>query len=152
MSELPDAFCWHRYGPEGGMTVEQILRTKELQRQQGGNTFMWGVGQPITKKAIEKLLSTVRPDRPEVLFSPGQPKKYRVKWTRATEVLTGEPYDFPEGAEVISESDRPKPCHYALVCRSERPLASSSPTASPRPSRPTGRPAVPRRSPKPPTT
>ena len=40
----PKVFCWSKIGPEAGLTLDQIIRWKELQRSLSGGIFFWGVG------------------------------------------------------------------------------------------------------------
>jgi hypothetical protein len=43
---LPETFCWTRYGTESGSPIEAIILRKELERQVAG-VFCWGVGNAL---------------------------------------------------------------------------------------------------------
>ena len=126
--DLPDAFCWTKYGDEAGEAVSSILQRKETERAANGGTFLWGIGTSI-RPSLLKLLATV-PD-PEVIFSPmlSAPAAKDVSppavavWQRARGV-DGDPFELPAHTTVTSRlgtgarSER----HYALVCESSLPL------------------------------
>ena len=132
---LPDCFCWTRFGTEAAQTVEQIFSRKEEERLANDGTFLWGIGNAIGP-SVGALLR--RTSDPEVLFSPikGPPKSLDVApasvvaWALG-ETLDGSAFALPQYSLVTS---RYNPCspgrvHYALVCYSERPLGSSGAAA-----------------------
>jgi hypothetical protein len=55
MRELPEAFCWTKYGAEAGEAASSILRRKELERLATGGIFLWGIGNAIGP-SLEQLL------------------------------------------------------------------------------------------------
>jgi hypothetical protein len=126
---IPDAFCWTRFGTEAGETLEEILERKERERRENDGVFFWGIGNSVAPGLLALL---ERCDRPEVLFSPikGRPRAIdrapaaRFAWTGGRD-LGGSRFELPATARVTSGgppggSGRP---HYALVCRSSRPLS-----------------------------
>jgi hypothetical protein len=123
---LPLHFCWTRYGTEAGETIEQILARKEQERLANGGTFLWGIGNAISRLSMLELLR-VEP-QPEAVFSPirNKPSKKDVNpscvvmWT-VGQTLNGCRYELPAGSVVTSHGQRTK--HYALVCSSQSPLA-----------------------------
>jgi hypothetical protein len=135
-ADLPERFCWTRFGTEAGQTVEAILDRKEKERSANGGTFLWGIGNSVGS-AIKELLRWC--NQPQVVFSPilgaARPMDIRpdtvVAWTSG-ETVDGEPYELPPHSLVLSgRSGRPnvRP-HYALVCYSGSPLAFESSGAS----------------------
>lgn len=127
---LPQRYCWSRYGTESGETIESILERKERERAVSGGIFLWGIGNSVAPG----LKELVRLDsRPMAVFSPMRSKPRTidvvpgrvVAWKRATG-LDGQDWDMPEGISVVSRfgtgAGRVKCKHYALVCRSVRPL------------------------------
>ncbi len=123
---IPECFCWTRYGPEAGESFSSILARKERERQASGGVFIWGIGNGLGPSM--KLLVDMAVE-PTVVFSPirSRPRSCDLSpaavtiWTHAT-TMTDEPYTLPEAAYVTSRQQvRPRP-HYALVCRSDRPL------------------------------
>jgi hypothetical protein len=122
--DLPSTFCWTRFGTEAGETIDAIFRRKELERQSGDGLYFWGVGNSVAP-GLRELIR--RSDSPEVLFSPIQsrPRAVDVRpssvvvW-RAGVTLDGDHISLPSAARVTSRQSRSP--HYALVCRSERPL------------------------------
>lgn len=127
--ELPEVFCWTRFGTEAGETIEQILERKELERRANRGVFFWGIGNSIRPSLTELLHLS---PHPEVLFSPikGAPRAADVSpartatWMRGRTV-SGELIDLPSASRITSRFDpeaRPTG-HYALVCASEESLA-----------------------------
>ncbi len=126
---LPQCFCWTRFGTEAGQSVEQILARKEQERKANDGLFFWGIGNAIGPSMLELLRRTTSP---EAVFSPIQSAPKRedampesvVAWSEA-QTLSGEKYRLPKHSLITSRIDllRPKPKHYALVCRSERAIA-----------------------------
>jgi hypothetical protein len=110
------------------MTVHEIVADKEAQRRQAGGTFLWGIGNRVGLPTINELVRLV--DEPEVLFSrikEPRPEDIApecvVRWTAATAAVTGDDFELPPGARVISRWNRKRPRHDALVCWSDTPLA-----------------------------
>jgi len=125
---VPDCFCWTRFGSEAGQGIEHILRRKEEERVANQGVFLWGIGNSVGA-AIGELVR--RCGSPEVLFSPikGCAKQMDVApesvvaWTRA-ETIDGHEFLLPAHSLVTSRQSisSPKRTHYALVCFSESPL------------------------------
>lgn len=134
MHTEPSRFCWTRFGTESGELVSDIVHRKNTERQVSGGMFLWGIGNSVGP-AIRELVRIE--SAPKVLFSPmrSKPKAVDVRpsrvfaWTKAT-TLEGEEWAIPKGLLVVSrgasERGSHKSVHYALVCRSERPLEVSS--------------------------
>lgn len=128
-AELPDAFCWTRFGPEAGESFGEILARKNREREECGGLFLWGIGSAVGP-AISALLTHT--DTPEVCFSPIRSKprgvdvapSHVVRWTRGLG-LFGDSFEIPEGACVTSRWDpnRTQTPRYALVCQTRLPLA-----------------------------
>jgi hypothetical protein len=124
----PDAFCWTKFGAEAGEQTSSIMRRKELERQRNSGVFLWGIGNSI-RPSLPALLALT--DSPEVLFTPMRSRAARkdaaperlVVWTDAVG-WDGYPYRLPTYSLVTSRRDvsRPRSSHFALVCRSDRPL------------------------------
>src|SRR5208283_70677 len=118
---LPNCFCWTRFGSEAGQGIEQILRRKEEERIANNGVFLWGIGNSVGTAMAELVR---RCGRPEVLFSPikssakssdALPESV-VAWTRA-ETVYGEEFSLPAHSLVTSRQSVafPKLTHYALV-------------------------------------
>jgi hypothetical protein len=128
---LPDLFCWTRFGTEAGQSIESILARKEEERRANAGIFLWGIGNAVGP-SLRRLLELVK--RPQVLFSPiqSQPREEDcapsavVAWSTAC-TLDGLDFAVPNSCLVTSRWDPggPKITHYALVCRSDRPLAET---------------------------
>jgi hypothetical protein len=121
----PGKFVWSKFGTEAGERVEAILARKERERAANGGIFLWGIGNNVGHS-----IAVLTKDRtPEVLFSPisSAPRicdelpSEVLLWTKA-ETLGGEHFDIPSGSVVTSRGGAQKKWHYALVCRSDRPL------------------------------
>lgn len=130
---LPSRFCWTRFGTESGESISAILERKEQERLRHGGMFLWGIGNSVAP-AIEELVRLEA--SPKVLFSPmkSQPRAIdvmpnRVFSWRTALGLDGQDWPIPEGLHVLSrgssEAGRPKRSHYALVCRSSKPLSEA---------------------------
>ncbi|WP_141711421.1 hypothetical protein [Jiangella alba] len=126
-TELPDLFCWTKYGTEAGEDSATILARKEAERLASGGTFLWGIGNAIGP-SVEALLAQA-PD-PQVVFTPMRsrpaardvaPAQIAV-WHRGI-ALDGEPFELPEHSYVTSRISPTRGHHYALVCRSQEPLS-----------------------------
>jgi len=132
--QLPEVFCWTRFGTESGEAIEDIVARKERERIANGGVFLWGIGNSVGPAVRELVRST---GSPYVAFSPmrSKPKSIDVSppslmtWTGAT-ALNGDEWEIPEGSRVVSrgagEGQRAKTSHYALVCQSSEPLALDS--------------------------
>jgi hypothetical protein len=125
---LPEYFCWTRFGTEAGQGIEQILRRKDEERLANNGVFLWGIGNSVGAAMTELVR---RCGNPEVLFSPikssvrpadAAPESV-VAWTKA-ETVRGEEFLLPTHSLVTSRQNvsSPKIIHYALVCFSETPL------------------------------
>lgn len=125
--------CWSRMQSEAGQALDAIVARKELERVAGLGVFFWGVGNP-TAREIPALARQGVPV--PVVFSimkskPRQADKAPsrvVAWRKYFDVHGAERV-LPQGALVTSRGDSPKSgakrVHYALMCRSEKPLAIS---------------------------
>lgn len=132
--QLPEIFCWTRFGTESGEAIEDIVARKERERTANGGVFLWGIGNSVGPAVRELVRST---SSPYVAFSPmrSKPKSIDVAppslmtWTGAT-ALNGHEWEIPEGSRVVSrgagEGQRAKTSHYALVCHSSVPLVLDS--------------------------
>lgn len=132
--QLPEVFCWTRFGTESGEAIEDIVARKERERLANGGVFLWGIGNSVGPAVRELVRHT---SSPYVAFSPmrSKPKSIDVSppslmtWTGAT-ALSGDEWEIPEGSCVVSrgagEGQRAKTSHYALVCQSSEPLALDS--------------------------
>lgn len=121
--DLPEAFCWTKFGVEAGESQLAILERKELERASDGGVFLWGIGNSIRPSLIALLAAS---SMPEVVFTPmlsvplivdAQPDQV-VRWTRARG-LDGDPFVMPDHSRVTSRQRPGKRSHYALVCSSE---------------------------------
>ena len=127
---LPDAFVWTRFGTEAGQSIEDIIARKERERQQNSGVFLWGIGNNIGTSLPSLLRSQ---SIPVVAFSPikSKPRTVDVEpgqvaiWCRAT-TTNGEHYNLPAGSMVTSRYVPGRNKHFALVCRSDRPLLIES--------------------------
>lgn len=128
---LPAAFCWSRFGPEAGESIDDILRRKNLELAAVGY-FFWGIGSAIGPALRQLLADGIEP---EVLFSSikSRPRTVDthpssvVRWTRAID-LSGRHIEIPDAIRVTSrwDSQRTLPVRYALVCTSNDALALAS--------------------------
>jgi len=129
-ADLPDIFCWTKYGSEAGEDVGAILARKEAERLASGGTFLWGIGNAIGP-SVEALRA--RSPHPQVVFTPMRsrpaardvaPARVAV-WHRGVG-LDGSPFELAEYFRVTSRVSPTRSFHYALVCRSDRPLGVSA--------------------------
>lgn len=126
-AELPELFCWTKYGTEAGEDISGILARKEAERLASGGTFFWGIGNAIGP-SVEALLAHAA--EPQVVFTPmrSRPAARDVTpaqvaaWHGGT-CLDGEPFELPDSSSVTSRISPTRSYHYALVCHSEQPLA-----------------------------
>ena len=65
-AELPAQFCWSRIGTESGEGIKRILARKDFERRANGGTFLWGVGNSVSK-GMTGLFREAQ--APEVIFS-----------------------------------------------------------------------------------
>lgn len=131
---LPSRFCWTKYGTEAGEGIGSILERKEQERAASGGVFLWGIGNAIGP-SLKALVATT--SRPQVVFTPmrSRPAQRDVapsvtaEWHRG-HGLDGGPFEVPSTSRVTSRFSPSRSHHYALVCRSDRPLtvgAASTP-------------------------
>jgi hypothetical protein len=130
--EIPELFCWAKVGAQSGEGLAAIICRKELERQAGGGTFYWGVGNSVGP-AITELAVDGR--HPAVVFSrmraatakpEGEPGALLL-W-RACLDREGKVQALPEHVVVTSRApadpDTPPRPHYALVCSTDEPLSA----------------------------
>jgi hypothetical protein len=131
---IPDCFCWSRFGTEAGQSIERILVRKEDERSANDGIFLWGIGNalgPSVRALIEKKLT------PQVLFSPIKSTPRGQDVTPQTVVawscgitLSGKLYTLPKHSIVTSSYNMSSPTkRYALVCYSNTPLIPLRSTA-----------------------
>lgn len=131
-NQLPPTFCWTKMGTESGEDLAIIIRRKEWERQLGGGYFFWGVGQSLGKnaKVAARDVTSLR-----AFFSPMSSKPKAIDVAPSSVVLwnawvdiQGQMRQLPTHCFVTSRaslpSGRKKESHYALVCFSDRELAS----------------------------
>ncbi len=125
-AETGDLVCWTRMHAEAGQELGRIIERKELERRAGQGTFYWGVGSapPNAVPALSRtgitipLLFSVMKSRPK----PQDVAPERVlAWRRFVD-HSGVVRPLPPHALVTSRATT-RTYHYALVCRSDRPLA-----------------------------
>lgn len=118
--------CWTRMHAEAGQEMGRIVERKELERRAGQGTFFWGVGSappsavPVLSRTGNTipLLFSVMKSRPK----PQDKAPERVlAWRRFVD-HSGVVRPLPPHALVTSRATT-RTYHYALVCRSDRPLA-----------------------------
>ena len=131
-NQLPATFCWTKMGTESGEELAAIIRRKEWERQLGSGYFFWGVGQSLGEnaKVAARDVTSLR-----AFFSPMSCKPKAIDVAPASVVLwnawvdiQGQMRQLPTHCFVTSRaslpSGRKKESHYALVCFSDRELAS----------------------------
>lgn len=125
--DLPDVFCWTRFGVEAGQEFGSILRRKEEERRRNDGLFLWGIGNSVVPSLGVLLENT---PTPKVVFSRirSQPRQVDEKpshvavWTEAL-APNGENFPIPPGTLLTSHaSGGNKRRHQALVLRSSSPL------------------------------
>jgi len=125
--DLPDVFCWTRFGVEAGQDFGSILQRKEEERSRNDGLFLWGIGNSVVP-SLGVLLENS--PTPKVVFSRirSQPRQVDEKprhvavWTEAI-APNGENYPIPSGSLLTSHaSGGNKRRHQALVLRSSSPL------------------------------
>lgn len=123
--QIPDYFCWTRFGTEAGEKIHSILSRKEGERIKNNGVFLWGIGNGIGP-SIKKLIDLT--EEPDIIFSPikSKPKQADVKpiakvvWKSGI-TISGERYIVPEHSIVTSRLNS-RGFHYALVCYAKRKL------------------------------
>jgi hypothetical protein len=128
VANVPTFFCWSKFGDEAGESVPGILARKEAERDNNDGVFLWGIGSSIAPSLRELLRHE---PNPKVLFTPmlSPPAQRDVKpravavWHSA-KTMEGLNYLVPQHSLVTSraEPERTPRRHYALVCRSDRPI------------------------------
>lgn len=123
--DLPGVFCWSKFGTEAGEPATRIVRRKEAERLDNGGVFMWGIGNSI-RPSLAILLR--RLGDPEVIFTPMLSRAAPTDVAPASILLwrqaigiDGRPYSIPQYSAVTSKGTTRRR-HFALVCRSDRPL------------------------------
>jgi hypothetical protein len=129
--QIPQIFCWTRFGTEAGQPIERILERKEAERRANGGVFLWGIGNSVAPGIAELIR---RSNRPEVLFSPikSRPRSADVKpanvasWT-VGETVAGSQFELPRTVSILSRCADQTRCapHYALICSLDEPLVLS---------------------------
>jgi hypothetical protein len=135
---IPRRFCWTKFGSESGEGIEAILARKDRERVANGGIFLWGIGNSVGPgiRALVRLES-----EPMAVFSPmrAKPKAIdtapgRVVVWRSARGIDGNDWEIPTGSMVVSRGDSGKGTmkrtHYALVCRSDKALATNSPSTA----------------------
>lgn len=113
---------------EGGQSLSEIIRRKELERGAGDGVFYWGVGNSLGEKCSALVSGEVN----KVLFSKmlSAPKKIDVRpdavafWLKYRD-RAGIVGDVPPHVVVLSRAHSDsgmKKYHFALVCSSRAPL------------------------------
>jgi hypothetical protein len=126
---LPSVFCWTRFGTESGMSVEQIVRRKEMERRVSG-LFVWGIGNALGA-AIDELRAGDADA--SAFFSPmaGRAAAHDsapdavVAW-RSYRDATGLTKALPPGILVVSRASSATggtKRYYGLFCSTTSPLA-----------------------------
>jgi hypothetical protein len=135
---IPSRFCWTKFGSESGEDIEAILARKDRERTANGGIFLWGIGNSVGP-GIRALVRLER--EPMAVFSPmrAKPKAIdtapaRVVVWRSARGIDGNDWEIPAGSMVVSRGDSGKGtmkrAHYALVCRSDKALASTAPSTA----------------------
>ena len=137
LSRVPDlsaeVICWSRMQSEAGQGLSEIITRKESERLAGDGTFFWGVGNApaLLANVYAKLrrpvpvVFSIMKSRPKLVDS--APER-TVVWRKYIDA-EGVERDLPAQALITSRGDSasgPKKYHYALMCRSDIPLALTS--------------------------
>jgi hypothetical protein len=121
--------CWSRMQTEAGQGLASIIERKELERQAGGGSFLWGVGNApaviasvLSRAAVPvRAVFSVMKSKPKLVdIAPTR----TVAWRRYVDAH-GVDRPLPPHALVTSRGDSAggaKRTHYALMCRSDTPL------------------------------
>jgi len=125
-TDVPEMFCWTKYGTEAGEGPAAILARKEAERQANGGVFLWGIGNAIGP-SVESLLEHT--SQPRVVFTPMLSRAAtrdiappRIAAWRSGVGLDGSRYELPALSRVTSRVSPTGRAHYALVCKSDTPL------------------------------
>lgn len=121
-----ESVCWTRMQAESGQGLATIVARKEMERRSGGGLFLWGVGNaparaiPLLAKmgAPIGVVFSVMKSRPKAIDS--SPAAI-VAWRRWVDP-DGAVRDLPHHVLVTSRAGS-RDHHYALMCRSDSPLA-----------------------------
>jgi len=129
-AQLSDEYvCWSRMQAEAGQALEDIVARKERERSVGEGIFFWGVGNApsaITNALARagvpvRVIFSIMKTRPKAVdVSPAR----TVVWRRFIDA-NGAERPLPAHALITSRGDSAggiKRAHYALMCRSLRPL------------------------------
>jgi hypothetical protein len=120
-------FVWTKMQAEAGQSLASILEDKERQRIAGNGIFWWGIGSSLGA-GLQNLAQEAGGTLP-ILFSRmlGRPKQSDsspagiVMWRSWTDEL-GHIHPVP-GYAKVSSREHGRSQHYALVCKSDRPIA-----------------------------
>src|SRR5687768_13573201 len=104
--DIPDSFCWTKYGTEAGEGIGSILERKERERLANDGLFLWGIGNAIGPSLLALLEAAARP---QVVFTPmrSRPSSHDVAptqtalWHRGFG-LDGRPFELPAHSQVTS--------------------------------------------------
>lgn len=131
-SSWSDYVCWTRMQAEAGQRLEDIVARKERERLAGRGLFMWGVGNAPALLAnvlarasvpVRAVFSTMKSKPKAVDVAPARV----VAWRRYVDA-DGSERELPAHVLVTSRGDSAsgvKRMHFALMCRSDRPLRLS---------------------------
>lgn len=117
-------------GSESGEALATIVARKEAERRATGGIFFWGIGNalgqaPEYAATLQGSLKVVFSPMKSVAKAIDHSPPSIVRWT-AYRAAGGGHERLPSGVVVTSRavtpSGAPKTRHYALVCRSDRPL------------------------------
>ena len=122
--------CWTKMQAESGQTIETIVARKERERSSGDGIFVWGVGNPpsrLISSAAEAsvaipLIFSLMKSKPKLADT--NPSRV-VAWTSYLD-RDGRRWPLPYNSVVTSRGKTngvSKSSHYALICRSNTPLA-----------------------------
>jgi len=123
------AFCWAKYGTEAGEAAPSILDRKEAERRANGGLFLWGIGNSI-RPSLAALVEI--DERPVVRFTamksapaPIDVSPSHIALWDSGIGMYGDQYALPRGSIVTSRTapGATTRLHFALVCRSENPIA-----------------------------
>lgn len=129
-SMTQDYVCWSRMQAEAGQALDAIVRRKELERRAGDGVFCWGVGNApaVITSALARLgqpvaaVFSIMKSRPKVVDL--RPER-TVAWRRYVD-FDGAMRLLPRHILITSRAESatgPKSKHFALMCRSDKPLA-----------------------------
>jgi hypothetical protein len=120
---MDDILVWSRMGVEAGDELNVTIDRKERERIAGAGEFFWGVGNfscdasdLLRERPIAIIFSIAR-------NSKGRPvdhsRENRIRWRSYLDRDRSKRPVPPHALVKSAGKDRP---HYALICRSERPL------------------------------